>query len=467
VFNTGVLPWSQILPSLSGRLVQGDLAIPALGVSTDSRTIQPGNLFVALSGPHFDGQTFLSQAFERGAAGAVVSGPPSWTSIPAHKIIIEVQDTLRALGDLAHLWRKRFSVPVIGLTGSNGKTTTKEMLAGILEATGGTLKNPGNLNNLIGLPLTLLGLGPEHRFAVLEMGMNRSGEIRRLSAIAVPTVGLVTNIGPAHLEGLGSLEAIARAKGELFEALAREGWAVINQDDPRILELTAICQSQKITYGLDPRAEVRAEGIQPAGSGVGFFLCFQGQRREIRIPLPGRHNVSNALAAAAAALVLGLSVDRIQGGLEGFSPPAHRLQIRPGRWGAHLLDDSYNANPASVQAALTTFQSLRQDRRGGLVLGDMLELGDSSRTAHQEIGARIGGLGVDYLVTIGQYTPTLRDEALKGDRPPSKAFHCSSPRELLEQLDRLIQAGDWVLIKGSRGMALESIAAALQPEEQG
>ncbi len=263
MFNTGVLPWPRILSNLSGRLVQGDLALPALGVSTDSRTIQPDNLFVALVGPHFDGRAFVSQAFERGAAGAVVSGLFSWDAMPAQKIIIEVQDTLRALGDLAQLWRRRFSVPVIGLTGSNGKTTTKEMLAGILELTGATLKNPGNLNNLIGLPLTLLGLGLEHRFAVLEMGMNRSGEIRRLSAIAVPTVGLVTNIGPAHLEGLGSLEAIAQAKGELFEALTREDWAVINQDDPRILELSVACQSQKITYGLDPRAEVRAEGIKP------------------------------------------------------------------------------------------------------------------------------------------------------------------------------------------------------------
>ena len=467
MFDTGLLPWSLILKNLPGRLVQGDLNSQARGVSTDSRTIQPGNLFVALSGPHFDGGTFLAQAFERGAAGALVSGPYSGDSTPAPKIIIEVQEPLKALGDLAQLWRKRFSVPVIGLTGSNGKTTTKEMLAGILESTGPTLKNPGNFNNLIGLPLTLLGLGPEHRFAVLEMGMNRSGEIRRLSVIAVPTVGLVTNIGPAHLEGLGSLEAIARAKGELFEALTREDWAVINQDDPRILELSAACQSQKISYGLDLRAEVRADGIQPTASGLEFVFCFQGQRREIRLPLPGRHNVSNALAAAAAALVLGLSIDQIQRGLEGFSPPAHRLQIRPGRRGAHLLDDSYNANPASVQAALTTFQSLRQDRRGGLVLGDMLELGDSSQTAHQEIGTRIGGLGVDYLVTIGQYTPALMAEALKGNRPPAKAVHCSSPTELIEQVDPLIQAGDWVLIKGSHGMALETIAAALQSEERG
>jgi UDP-N-acetylmuramoyl-tripeptide--D-alanyl-D-alanine ligase len=421
---------------------------------------------VALSGPHFEGRTFLSQAFERGAAGAVVSGPYPGDSTPGQKIIIEVQEPLKALGDLAQLWRQRFSIPVIGLTGSNGKTTTKEMLAAILEPAGATLKNPGNLNNLIGLPLTLLGLGPEHRFAVLEMGMNRSGEIRRLSAIAAPTVGLITNIGPAHLEGLGSLEAIARAKGELFEGLTREDWVVINQDDPRVLELAAAAKSQKITFGLDPRAEVRADGIQPTASGIGFFLCFQGQRREIRLTLPGRHNVGNALAAAAAALVLGLSIDPIQRGLEGFRPPAHRLQIRTGRRGAHLLDDSYNANPASLQAALTTFQSLREDRRGGLVLGDMLELGSSSRTAHQEIGTRIGGLGVDYLVTIGQATPDLLAEALKGERPPAKAVHCSSPTEVMEQLDRLIQADDWVLIKGSHGMALDTVAEALLSEER-
>ena len=187
---------------------------------------------MALAGPHFDGRAFLSQAFERGAAGALISGPWSLDSTPDPRIIIEVDDTLQALGDLARFWREPFSLPLVGITGSNGKTTTKEMLAGILEPGGPTLKNPGNLNNLIGLPLTLLGLGPEHRFAVLEMGMNRSGEIRRLSAIAGPTVGLITNIGPAHLEGLGSLEAISRAKGELFEALTRKDWAVINQDDP-------------------------------------------------------------------------------------------------------------------------------------------------------------------------------------------------------------------------------------------
>ena len=262
MFDTGLLPWSLILKNLSGRLVQGDLNSQARGVSTDSRTIQKGNLFVALAGPHFDGRAFLPQAFERGAVGALISGRWSLDSIPDPRIIIEVDDTLQALGDLARFWRQPFSLPLVGITGSNGKTTTKEMLAGILEPSGPTLKNPGNLNNLIGLPLTLLGLGPEHRFAVLEMGMNRAGEIRRLSAIAGPTVGLITNIGPAHLEGLGSLEAIARAKGELFEALTREDWAVINQDDPRILELSTRCPSQKITFGLDPRAEVRAEEVR-------------------------------------------------------------------------------------------------------------------------------------------------------------------------------------------------------------
>lgn len=467
MFNTDLLPWSLILQHLSGRLVQGDLTSRAWGVSTDSRTINKGNLFVALSGPHFDGRTFLSQAFERGAAGALISGPCSLDSIPASRIIIEVEDPLNALGDLARIWRKPFSVPVVGLTGSNGKTTTKEMLAGILEPTGSTLKNPGNLNNLVGLPLTLLGLGPEHRFAVLEMGMNRSGEIRRLSAIAAPTVGLITNIGPAHLEGLGSLEAIARAKGELFEALSSEDWAVVNQNDPRILELATVCRSQNITFGLDPRAEVRAEDIQPTSSGLDFWLCAQGHRRKIRLPLPGRHNVGNALAAAAAALVLGLSLDRIQEGLEGFSPPAQRLQIRVGSQGAHLLDDSYNANPASMEAALKTFQLLRQDQRGGLVLGDMLELGTWSKTAHGEIGNQVGRMGVDYLLTIGDQTPALRAEALQGNRPPGKAVHCRSLQELLEQLDRLIQAGDWILIKGSHGMGLATIVKGLQSEERG
>ncbi len=465
MFSTDKMGWEELTAGISGLLIQGDRSRKATGVSTDTRTLKPGDLFVALKGPKFDGHDYLLQAFEKGAAAALVSEPLKSGLRPQEGIIIQVKDTLEALGDLAALWRGKFRATVIGISGSNGKTTSKEMLAAILEREGLTLKNPGNLNNAIGLSLSLFSLNEAHRFAVMEMGMNHLGEIARLCQIANPSIGLLTNIGPAHLEGLGSISMIAKAKGELFEALDVNHWAVINYDDPRIRELANSCRAKKITFGLDRNAEVRAQRLSLTSQEVRFRIYLREEQEEIVLPIPGEHNISNALGAAATAITLGLSLEKIRKGLEGFIPPVHRLQLKKGTRGVQLLDDSYNANPESLKAALTTFQDFRQGGRGGLVLGDMLELGSEAAEAHGEIGRMIGKMGVDYLLTVGTLSRELLAEASKGDRPPRKTFGSESLDELLHELLKLIQAGDIILIKGSHGINMEAVVKALEDRE--
>jgi UDP-N-acetylmuramoyl-tripeptide--D-alanyl-D-alanine ligase len=465
MFNTNSLSWKELIAGISGRLVQGDLGCPAVGVSTDTRSLETGNLFVALKGPRFDGHCFVHQAFEKGATAALVSGTVEPEKVAGEKVIIQVDDTLSALGDLSALWRKKFPVALIGISGSNGKTTAKEMLATILEQEAPTLKNPGNLNNLIGLPLSLFTLNENHRFAVMEMGMNRSGEIARLCQIAGPTVGLLTNIGLAHLEGLGSLSSVAKAKGELFEALGPDHWAVVNHDDLLIRELARSCRARKLTFGLGSEAEVRADQLSLGPDGLRFRILFRGGEEEIFLPIQGRHNVSNALGAAAAALSLGLSLIKVREGLEHFHPLAHRLQLKKGLRGARLIDDAYNANPVSVKAALEAFEFLRKGERGGLVLGDMLELGSQAVEAHREVGRRIGEMGVNYLLALGPLSQELLSEAVKGGRPPQKVFGSRDKMEITKQLHSLVQAEDVILIKGSHGMEMEDIVRGL--EDQG
>lgn len=463
MFSTDKLGWEELITGISGRLIQGDLGRKAAGISTDTRTLRPGDLFVALKGPRFDGHHYIPQAFEKGASAVLVSEPVK--GLLPEQVVIQVNDTLSALGDLSGLWRGKFPVTLIGISGSNGKTTTKEMLATILGQVGPTLKNPGNLNNTIGLPLSLFALNEGHRFAVMEMGMNHLGEIARLCRIAKPSVGLLTNIGPAHLEGLGSLSMVAKAKGELFEALESDHLALVNYDDPRIRDLAESCRALKITFGLHPEAEVRADQLIVTSQGIRFQIFFKGEKAEILLPIQGEHNTSNALGAAATALALGLSLEKVRQGLEGFKPPEHRLEIKKGIKGSWLIDDTYNANPASLKAALKAFESLRQGKRGGLVLGDMLELGDQTIEAHRELGRLIGEMGVETLVTLGPFSLELLSEALKGLRPPRKTLGTQSQKEIIDYLVNLIQEGDLLLFKGSHGMDMEAVVRAL--EDQG
>jgi UDP-N-acetylmuramoyl-tripeptide--D-alanyl-D-alanine ligase len=458
------LAWYELISGLSGRLIQGKLTCKASGVSTDTRSLMPENLFVALKGARFNGHDHILQAFEKGAAAVLVSESVPQGMVPADKAVIKVEDTLKALGDLAGLWRRKFPVILTGISGSNGKTSTKEMLAAILELEGPTLKNPGNLNNWIGLPLSLFFLNEDHRFAVMEMGMNHFGEIARLCQIAQPSVGLLTNVGPAHLEAFGTLEAVAKAKGELFEVLEPDHWAVINADDPRIKELARICRARKITFGQASEAQVRAQLLEISDRGVRFRILFQGEE-EVFLPVQGEHNISNALGAAATALALGLSLQKVKEGLEHFHLPEHRLQTKKGLWGLRLIDDTYNANPASMKVALQAFDSLRQGKGGGLVLGDMLELGDQAVEAHRELGRLIGEMGVDYLLCLGPLSNEVLKEARKAIRPPLKAFGVLNSKEIIDLLPGIAREGDWVLIKGSHGMDMEAIVRALEDQK--
>ena len=456
----------EIAQATGGVIFQGSSPCRIHGVSTDSRKIQPGELFVPIEGPNFDGHQFIRQALEKGAAGSLFR--TGWEQRAGGfegfgKFLIRVEDPLKALGDLAHFWKRRHSrVKMVAITGSNGKTTTKEMAARALSGTFRVLKTEGNLNNLIGLPLMLLRLSDEHEVAVLEMGMNLPGEIRRLKEIAEPPVSLITNVGRAHLEFLGSLEGIARAKGELWEGLKRDDWIAVNADDPRVVELAAAVHCRKKTFGIRERAEISAEGISvEAAGGTRFSLKLEGKTMPIRLNAFGRHNVSNALGAAALAAILGLDAGKIAAGLDGFQPHPGRGRIHPLGRGLHLLDDSYNSNPDSLQATLEAFGDMKGKARGLVVLGDMLELGPGTAGFHEDSGRRVGALGFDHLFFCGEQREHLAEGAKSAGMEESRVHTFANPEEVPDSLEGRVREGDWILVKGSRRLRMERVVEAL------
>lgn len=426
-----------------------DAGIEFERVTTDSRDVRPGDLFFALKGDRFDGHDFVAQVLAQGAVAAV-------TSVPGEGARLVVQDTLLALGLLAAFWRARFAAtPVIAVTGSNGKTTTKEMLASILAAHAGkdaVHATRGNLNNHIGLPLTLLAIRPEHRYVVAEMGMNHFGEIAYLTGIARPDVALITNAGNAHLEMLGSIEGVARAKGEIFAGLQPHGSAVINADDANAVlwaELASGFRQQ--TFGLQ-YAGVTARSIKPTDTGTRFILCTPKGDELVELHVPGLHNVRNALAAAAAAFELDVPLQTLVTGLESYQGVKGRLESKQAFNGARLIDDTYNANPDSMRAAIDVLTSCTG--KTVLVLGDMGEVGSDAPQRHTEIGAYAKEKGVGALYTIGD------NMALA-----AKAFGCrhfASLDELLAAVRSEVTADTTVLVKGSRFMQMERVVKALQ-----
>ena len=447
-------------------IFQGSSSCRIRGVSTDSRKIQPGELFVPIEGPNFDGHQFIRQALEKGAAGSLFR--TGWEQKADGvegfgKFLIQVEDPLKALGDLAHFWRGRHSrVKTVAITGSNGKTTTKEMAARALSTAFRVLKTEGNLNNLIGLPLMLLRLSDEHEVAVLEMGMNLPGEIRRLQEIAEPQVSLITNVGRAHLEFLGSLEGIVRAKGELWEGLRRDDWIAVNADDPRVVELAAAVHCRKKTFGIRERAEISAEGISvEAAFGTRFSLKLEDQTMPIGLHTFGRHNVYNALGAAALAAILGLDAEKIAAGLDGFQPHPGRGRIHSLGRGLHLLDDTYNSNPDSLEATLAAFGEMKGDSRGLVVLGDMLELGPGTADFHDEAGKKMGALRFEHLFFCGEQREHLADGAKSAGMEESRIHLFADPEEVAGSLESRAGEGDWILVKGSRRLRMERIVEAL------
>jgi UDP-N-acetylmuramoyl-tripeptide--D-alanyl-D-alanine ligase len=434
-----------------------------VGVSTDTRALSAGSLFVALQGERFDAHDFLADAAKGGAAAAVVSESRSGEPSPLPRLA--VKDTLAALGAIAHLHRLRFPIPVVGITGSNGKTTTREMIAAILATRGPVLKTEGNLNNEVGVPLTLLGLGAEHRAAVIEMGMSNPGEIGRLAAIAAPQVGVVTLVAPAHLAGLGTLDRVADAKAELYHGLPEGGVAVVNADDARLLERARRCGRRMVTFSAAKgrRGDVVVLEVTSQGAdGLRFVLGIGNREVPVHIPgLVGAHNAQNAAAAAAAAIVLGCTDREIVRGLAEVRPVGRRLRVEELPSGVRLLDDCYNANPVSMSAALQTVVALAAGGPGRpvAVLGDMLELGDHEAEAHRALGEEAARAGVRALGTFG---PRSRAAAEAARAAGLEAFHTEDVPALVAWARATLRPGDVLLVKGSRGMKLERLVEALR-----
>ena len=452
---------SDILAATGGELISGSPDLAIAGVSTDSRTVAPGELFVPLVGERFDGHDFLAEVSERGVA-ALLCGRDRLGALSGQvgAVCIAVNDTLRALGDLATWYRNRFQIPVIGVTGSNGKTTTKEMLAAILGMTGRGLKTSGNLNNLIGLPRMLFQLQEQHQWAVLEMGMSEFGEIDRLAEIAGPRIGIITNAVPAHLESLGSVEGVAKAKGELFLRLPVGGVAVFNADDHRIAACPSPDGVARISFGLG-KADVTLRELSGLGRrGQSFKLLLGSREIPVTLRALGRHNLYNALAAAAAADQLGVALETIKAGLESFSPYDKRFALEE-VGGLVLIDDSYNSNPASVRAALETVRDIREECGAVAVLGDMLELGESTAELHREVG-RLAASCIDRLYLLGEMAGQVADGARAEGMAAGSILIAGSHEEILADLLRLAVPGDHILVKGSRGMRMERIAEGIR-----
>ena len=465
----------EIMEAIRGTRLAGDVRTVIRGISTDSRSLRPGELFWALKGERFDGHGFISSALEKGAAGVVIRedhGNP-FSSAKAHAgssvssgtaplrspVIIAVPDTLAALGDLAAWWRRRQGPRVVAVTGSSGKTTTKEMTACILERTGRTLKTRGNFNNLIGLPLTLLRLEGGHETAVVEMGMNRPGEIARLTEIADPDVGVITNVGLAHLEGLGDIRGVARAKTELVERISTRGKVVLNGDDELLLQTAAPFQREMLTFGTGEKNDVRPAGVRHTkDAAISFELLYPEGAQQVRLAVPGTHNLMNALAAAAAALCLGVSSGDIAAGLSlfrGLEGRFRRVSL-PGR--LTLVDDTYNANPSSLKAALSSVAVLGAGEGRILVgIGEMMELGRHAAELHRAAGRWVAGIRPRFFAAMGAHADEMVAGAVEGGLSPDRARVTRTHGEMTDVLRGAAEAGDVILIKGSRKMAMERV----------
>jgi UDP-N-acetylmuramoyl-tripeptide--D-alanyl-D-alanine ligase len=455
----------EILKATGGRLLQGEEKTSFRGISTDSRTVAEGELFIALKGERFDGHHFAIEALKKKAGGVIIEEDKvrdiRWNGYRP-SAVIAVKDALHALGDIARERRRKFGTPVVALTGSNGKTTTKDMISACLETTFPVLKTKGNLNNLIGLPLTLLNLTEQERIVVLEMGMNVPGEIRRLTEIAEPDVGLITNIERVHLEGMGSLERVREEKGELFRKMRQDGTILVNQDDPRVIDLASEFRGQKITFGIDHPAEVMAKEIRLQGVGAtSFTLMMEGVTLEITLPFLGSHFVPNALSAIAAASLFGIELDKVKEALEHLSPSPMRMEVLRPKEGVTLINDAYNANPRSMELALEILSEMKGKGRAIAVLGDMLELGEYSVEAHQDIGQKVKELSIDFLLALGEEAPVLVESAMRHGLNSEKARIAESHTEAISILRKMVRDGDWILVKGSRRMGMEKIAEGL------
>lgn len=431
-------------------------------VVIDSRIIQAGDLFVAIIGLNHDGHAFLDDAFKKGAVGAIVSAKN--ISVPSEKFIVEVVDTLKALGDLAHYHSQKLQTKVIAITGSNGKTTTKDLLASVLSESFLTHKSKGNLNNEYGVPLSLLELKQNHQAMVLEMGMRGKGEIAYLAQIAAPKIAIITNIGPAHLERVNDLKGVLDCKAELIEALPSNGTLIYNGDDQLLTARAKQFTGLKIPFGFGDNCLVQGQEIKRLGLNYTVFGAYLDQEFSLfKLPLLGRHNVYNALAALSGAFVLGLPLAKMKAGLLNATFAGMRLEIIEYLKGATIINDCYNSNPSSLKYALEILADISGPNKIA-VLGDMLELGKESIKAHRQAGQYAATLGLDWLLLIGTQSKHLAKGALDAGFDEKRILKFKTNQQLAETLKELIEEQDVILIKGSRGMAMEEIVTVLRSE---
>jgi len=453
-----VLSAGEIVNAAQGILMnfEGDLEIS--GVSIDSRRINPGDMFIALKGESFDGHDFIGKAVEKGAALVVTQRLPEGCRVP----YILVEDTLKALQDIARYYRSKFPIPFVAITGSAGKTTTKDMIASVLSRKFKVIKTEGNLNNAIGLPLTLLKLQYSHQIAVLEMGMSSLGEISLLSDIVRQDIGVISNVGLTHIEKLGSRENILKAKLELFSYFDSENTAVINGDNGMLGGF----RSEKyrvIKYGLKESNDISAYAIDEKGeAGISFSVDLEGVKSDFTVMLPGIHNVYNALSAIAVARLFGMEPKDIREGLISFKPSAMRMEIINLDGRVKLINDVYNANPESMKAAIDVLNTMKSGGRGICILGDMLELGDLSHEEHYKTGAYAASSGAEAIIAVGEFSDDIKRGAMASGMNSSSVHAFSGTKEAAVSLDELVRPGDTVLIKGSRGMKMEYIVDYLR-----
>ena len=459
------------LYAVNGKLLQGSETVIFRGVSINSRTIKEGELFVCIKGEKFDGHDFFGDAFRKGAAGIILSDTKNLSTGMLGKgespFVIQSQNTLRALQDLASYQRSLFPFRVIAVTGTNGKSTTKEMIASIIETKYKTLKTQGNLNNHIGLPLTLLKREPEHEVGVLEMGMSAAGEIKRLAEIAKPDIGVITNISAGHLGQLKTIKDVQAAKGELFDSLHKEGTAIVNADDPLVLELAKSLRIKKITYGIKEPADIQASDIQNKGNhGFTFTAKIFDQAIPVKLPQIGYCNIYNALAALATGHSLGITGKEMNLGLKNYQQiPQRNEQIH--YEGMTLINDTYNANPQSMREALKTLKEINTQGKRFFIIGDMLELGPLSEPAHHELGQEIAGSNVDYLVTVGPLASLAAESAKVNVQQQLQIEKFNTHDEAANYLLQKVKKGDCLLVKGSRGSKMENVVQEfLKPKKQ-
>ena len=437
---------------VTGAEKNSDAEIFFDGVSTDSRKITANMLFVALKGENFNGESFARDAVKNGASAVLVSKTAK--RIP-EGVVLKVDDTLTAYRQIAGAWRNRFDIPVIAVTGSNGKTTTKDLTAAALNSLGHVQKTSGNFNNEIGVPMTLLGLKEKHKAAVVEIGMRGIGQIESLAQIVKPTIGIVTNVSEAHIELLGSIEKIAQAKGELVEAIQPGGTIILNADNRHTAEMKSLAKDgvKVITYGLENPADLMAKNILIGSVSTEFILSFGGREHDFEIPIIGRHNVSNALAAIAVGLTLGLSLEDIQRGISTLTTTKMRFEVIR-RDGLTIVNDAYNASPASMRVAIRTSAEV-YDGRKIAVLGDMMELGDISEKVHREIGEELVENKFDVLITLGELGKFIaagaRDAGLKD------VYTFDTHEDVAKKILELVHTGDTILFKASHVMHMEKI----------